>query len=391
MLNEHQFQLIKDWVDQHLPDRYLIRVSIGLVALAFVIPGVFQLGPPKWFGDAQHTTDHAVSQIETPNPGAAFDDVTTEGADNEIAVTTSQDDMPVVDAQDSKSKQGDIAGYAGADVEKAAPLPVGQTVLVPDASKEEEPAVRARDTAPKKTPKAQPDVAAIEENFGEPPAVSRVFAKTIPAGHGDLVGNSQKEQFIATVLPLILASNEEIAQRRAAILRAVENGDIEAIKKWARLYRLSDDEASVAELESMLMRRTREIPVAIALAQAVVESGWGTSRFARQGNALFGQWAWDKSAGLRPLEASNSRAVVRSFPNLFGSVRAYMHNLNTHRRYQMFRDQREKIANASNAKKADQLVEYLDGYAETGYDYVVKLRSIMRTNKLNKYADAYLQ
>ena len=122
------------------------------------------------------------------------------------------------------------------------------------------------------------------------------------------------------ILPLILASNEEIGQRRSAIIRAAESQDRDSLQRWAKLYRVKTDGKSVDEISAGILERADFIPVSLALAQAVIESGWGTSRFARQGNALFGQWAWQASAGIKPAEASNSRAVVRSFPNLFGSA-----------------------------------------------------------------------
>ena len=128
-------------------------------------------------------------------------------------------------------------------------------------------------------------------------------------------------------LPLILAANEEIGMRRAAIKRAASANDRGALEKWAQLYRIDVGKQSAQDLRDDILLRADVIPVSLALAQAAVESGWGTSRFAVQGNALFGQWAWKESAGLKPLQASNDKAVVRSFPNLFGSVRAYMHNL----------------------------------------------------------------
>jgi len=132
------------------------------------------------------------------------------------------------------------------------------------------------------------------------------------------------------------------------------------------------------------------IPVALALAQAAVESGWGTSRFARQGNALFGQWAWTESAGLRPLAASNDRAVVRSFGSLLESVRAYMHNLNTHQNYKRFRDARYRLKPQTEAVKASRLATYLDSYAEIGQAYVKKLLAVMSSNNFDQYAEAKL-
>ena len=143
-------------------------------------------------------------------------------------------------------------------------------------------------------------------------------------------------------------------------------------------------------LSERLLHRVDTIPVALALAQAAVESGWGTSRFAQQGNALFGQWAWTDSAGMRPLEASNKRAVVRSFGSLLESVRAYMHNLNTHQNYKRFRDARYHLKPQPEQAKASRLAAYLDSYAEIGQAYVKKLLAVMLSNDFDQYAQAKL-
>ena len=179
--------------------------------------------------------------------------------------------------------------------------------------------------------------------------------------------------------------------RRAAIKRAASANDRGALEKWAQLYRIDVGKQSTQDLRDDILLRADVIPVSLALAQAAVESGWGTSRFAVQGNALFGQWAWKESAGLKPLQASNDRAVVRSFPNLFGSVRAYMHNLNTHSSYGDLRRQRARLADRDERGKGYALAGNLDRYAEIGMEYVDKLRTIIRVNDLDKYATAKLQ
>jgi Bax protein len=218
-----------------------------------------------------------------------------------------------------------------------------------------------------------------------------VFVKRIPADHLDLATPAQKESFIKMTLPLILAANEEIGMRRAAIKRAASANDRGALEKWAQLYRIDVGKQSTQDLRDDILLRADVIPVSLALAQAAVESGWGTSRFAVQGNALFGQWAWKESAGLKPLQASNDKAVVRSFPNLFGSVRAYMHNLNTHSSYSDLRRQRARLADRDERGKGYALAGNLDRYAEIGMEYVDKLRTIIRVNDLDKYATAKLQ
>ena len=156
------------------------------------------------------------------------------------------------------------------------------------------------------------------------------------------------------------------------------------------LYRIESEAFDDTALSERLLRRVDTIPVALALAQAAVESGWGKSRFAQQGNALFGQWAWTESAGMRPLAASNERAVVRSFGSLLESVRAYMHNLNTHQNYKRFRDARFRMKSRTEEAKASLLAAYLDSYAEIGQDYVKKLLAVMSSNNFDQYAGAKL-
>ncbi|MGB2240739.1 MAG: glucosaminidase domain-containing protein, partial [Candidatus Puniceispirillaceae bacterium] len=212
----------------------------------------------------------------------------------------------------------------------------------------------------------------------------------IPAKHFEMTGDAQKQSFINLVLPLILAANDELLQRREAVQAAVQAHDRDKLDQWAVLYRIEAEKLDDTGLAERLLRRVDTIPVALALAQAAVESGWGTSRFARQGNALFGQWAWTESAGMRPLAASNDRAVVRSFGSLLESVRAYMHNLNTHQNYERFRDARYRLKPQSEAVKARRLAAYLDSYAEIGQAYVEKLLVIISSNNFDHYAEAKL-
>ena len=216
------------------------------------------------------------------------------------------------------------------------------------------------------------------------------FARYIPPKHFELTGDTQKQSFIKLVLPLILAVNDELLQRRKAVEAAVETNDRNMLDQWAVLYRIDPENFNDIELAERLLRRVDTIPVALALAQAAVESGWGTSRFAQQGNALFGQWAWTESAGMRPLAASNERAVVRSFGSLLESVRAYMHNLNTHQNYKRFRDARYRLKPKAEEAKASRLAVYLDSYAEIGQAYVKKLLAVMSSNNFDQYAEAKL-
>ena len=133
-----------------------------------------------------------------------------------------------------------------------------------------------------------------------------------------------------------------------------------------------------------------EIPVSLAIAQAAKETGWGTSRFAQEGNALFGQWTWS-GEGLKPKDADkNEGHKVMKFNVLQASVRAYQRNLNTHKTYKPFREARAKLRD--NNKNLDSLVlsKYLDAYAETGEKYVDVLQQIIKQNNLQDFDDAKL-
>ena len=141
---------------------------------------------------------------------------------------------------------------------------------------------------------------------------------------------------------------------------------------------------------SILKIRMDEIPVSLAIAQAAKETGWGTSRFALEGNALFGQWTWS-GEGLKPKESEkNEGHKVMKFNVLQASVRAYQRNLNTHSSYKEFRYARAKLRDQGRDLDSLILSEYLDEYAETGEKYVEVLQKIIEQNNLKDFDDAKL-
>ena len=133
-----------------------------------------------------------------------------------------------------------------------------------------------------------------------------------------------------------------------------------------------------------------EVPTSLAIAQAAKETGWGTSRFALDGNALFGQWTWS-GEGLKPKESEKSKGhKVMKFNVLQASVRAYQRNLNTHKSYQEFRKARAELREKNIPLDSILLSEYLDKYAETGKQYVDILQQIIKQNNLKDFDDAKL-
>tara|TARA_Y100000591_G_C21777993_1_gene669400 strand:+ start:297 stop:1382 length:1086 start_codon:yes stop_codon:yes gene_type:complete len=199
----------------------------------------------------------------------------------------------------------------------------------------------------------------------------------------------RKELFIQIVLPLILKENSNIKLDRKRLFNIINksnNSNLE--KKWLekkyKQYGVPSKDISVLKI------RLDEIPVSLAIAQAAKETGWGTSRFAQEGNALFGQWTWSGD-GLKPKEADkNEGHKVMRFNVLQASVRAYQRNLNTHSSYKNFRKARAQLRDLGKPLDSIILSEYLDKYAETGSEYVDVLKKIIKQNNLKDFDDAKL-
>ncbi len=199
----------------------------------------------------------------------------------------------------------------------------------------------------------------------------------------------RKEFFIQIVLPLILKENNNIKLDRKRLFTIInKSNNTELEKKWLqkkyKQYGISSKDLSVLKI------RMDEVPVSLALAQAAKETGWGTSRFAQEGNALFGQWTWS-GEGLKPKDSDkNEGHKVMKFNVLQASVRAYQRNLNTHSTYKDFREARAKLRGQGKDLDSIILAEYLDQYAETGEKYVEVLQKIIRQNNLQDFDDAKL-
>ena len=199
----------------------------------------------------------------------------------------------------------------------------------------------------------------------------------------------RKEFFIQIVLPLILEENKNIRldrKRLFSIINKSNNTNLE--KKWLdkkyKQYGIPSKDLSTLKV------RMDEIPVSLALAQAAKETGWGTSRFAQEGNALFGQWTWS-GEGLKPKEADENKGhKVMKFNVLQASVRAYQRNLNTHKTYREFRLARAQLRDEEKPLDSIILSQYLDEYAETGQEYVKILRKIIEQNDLKDFDNAKL-
>ncbi|MCA1972888.1 MAG: glucosaminidase domain-containing protein [Caenispirillum sp.] len=221
-------------------------------------------------------------------------------------------------------------------------------------------------------------------------SVPRLYLATVPddmPAVDDI--ETRKSVFIRSMLPLILRVNEEVARDRARLI------EIDArLKSGEGVHRT--DMAWVAELADSygvrdadipkLLRKVDVVPPSLALAQAIEESGWGTSRFAREANALFGQWTTKSHVpGIKTYVSPsdpNYNNRIRAFPSLLDAVRSYVRNLNTHRAYAEFREERARQRRAGTELNGHALAGHLHFYSERGPDYIATLREIMRANAL---------
>ena len=204
---------------------------------------------------------------------------------------------------------------------------------------------------------------------------------------GDTV--KKKELFIQIVLPLILAENQKILKDREKLFTILEKsfnsiGERVWLKRRFKEYKIEDSD--LAELKT----RMDIIPVSLAIAQAAIESGWGTSRFALEGNALFGQWTWGKK-GIEPKEKdSKKKFKILNFQILRASVRAYKNNLNTNNGYKEFREARALLRQNDEKISGLKLAKYLFRYAATGKEYTTSLEKSIKVNSLDDFDEAKL-
>ncbi len=196
----------------------------------------------------------------------------------------------------------------------------------------------------------------------------------------------RKKLFIKIVLPLIIEENLKIRFDRKKLFEILnKNNTSSRDKAWVELkfkqYGIKNNDLAKLKI------RMDEIPVSLAIAQAAKETGWGSSRFAQEGNALFGQWTWS-GEGIKPLEVEKDKKhKVAKFKILKASVRAYQRNLNTHPSYKEFRIERAIQRDHDEKLDSLKLVNFLEKYAETGKEYTEVLKKIINQNSLTDFDD----
>lgn len=230
--------------------------------------------------------------------------------------------------------------------------------------------------------------------------VPPVVLAALPADLADQAPvERRKALFIRAVLPIVMRANEAVLAERTvltALRAALDDGGLSPeqrhrFRRTAQRYGLPEI-APDADGFRRLLRRVDAVPVSLAVAQAIGESGWGTSRFAREGNALFGQWTWDEAAGIVPASRpAGENHRVRRFRSLTDSAAAYLHNLNTHPAYAGFREARAGGRREHGGLPAGEaLAQHLERYSERGADYVDDLVALIRQNRLARLDAAEL-
>ena len=206
--------------------------------------------------------------------------------------------------------------------------------------------------------------------------------------------NERKKLFINTLLPIIYSENLKILEDRKKILdwwneSQGENFSRDFWPSW--LFELSEKyETSDSNLGNLLMK-VDVIPISMALAQAAIESGWGTSRYLREGNAIYGQYTFEKDRGIRPeRRESDKKFFIKKFSNLSESTRSYFKNINTHRAYTDLREERKKLRMNGEKLSGVKLVKFLTSYSERKDDYVKDVESIIQSNNFMKFDNSYL-
>jgi len=222
------------------------------------------------------------------------------------------------------------------------------------------------------------------DNVRESKLVKPIYFTRLPKDIDKIRSTKKKkETFLKILLPLIVAENEKIKSDKKYLEKILKKNNSIENRKWInkkyKAYKVSDQNINE------LLEKMDTIPTSIALAQAAKESGWGTSRFALEGNAIFGQWTWN-GEGIAPLEIEEGKKhKILKFPLLRASVKAYITNLNTHRSYKDFRKKRSELRKLNKKTSGIDLISELDNYAETGKEYTKVLLQIIEQNDLHEF------
>ncbi len=237
-----------------------------------------------------------------------------------------------------------------------------------------------------------------ELDHGVPPLILQTMPKDLP----DISSSKRKKQiFFQSLLPMVLLANNEIRREREQILKiqkivakgsSLDDNQMRELTDMAKRYKIKSATLTSDQSFKELLLRVDIIPAELALAQAANESAWGTSRFCQQANNLFGEWTFQPGTGLIPEgRPEGATYEVRRFENVYESIRSYLQNLNSHFAYKELRQIRAEARAANQPLDGSQLAEGLFRYSIRGDDYVKDLQSLIRLNRLDRFAAVNLR
>ena len=230
-------------------------------------------------------------------------------------------------------------------------------------------------------------------------SIPRMYFPYIPKNISEYEINKKKSIFIAILLPLALKGNELVLEERKMMKMAFSTNNIYQIEHFSKKYKvqnfkkinfgdLNRSQLNIIKLE--LLNKINSIPISMILAQSIIESGWGSSRFAQEGNALFGEWTWKNNDGIKPKKNLDANFSVKNFNSLLDSVNSYILNLNTHPAYEELRNFRTLQNKMDKKITGKNMSNFLEKYAEIGLEYVTKVKSMIRANQLNQFENSKL-
>ncbi len=230
-------------------------------------------------------------------------------------------------------------------------------------------------------------------------AIPRMYFPYIPKNISQYETNEKKLVFTAILLPIALRGNELVLEERKQMKIAFSTNNIYQIERFSKKYKIKNfkkinfstlNRSELRRIKLELLNKINSIPISLILAQSIIESGWGASRFAQEGNALFGQWTWKNDDGIKPRGNLDANFSVKSFDSLLDSVNSYILNLNTHPAYNEFRNFRISQYNIDKNITGNEMANFLDKYAEIGFEYVNKVKKMIKKNQLIKYENSNL-
>jgi len=227
-----------------------------------------------------------------------------------------------------------------------------------------------------------------------------MYFSSIPKNINEYKIFEKKKVFLSILLPIALRGNELALEERKRLKVAFLTNNIYKIEYFAKKYKVKNftkinfgslNSLQLRNIKKELLIKVNRVPVSMIIAQAIIESGWGASRFAQEGNALFGEWTWKNNDGIKPNGNLDANFAVKSFKNISESLNSYILNLNRHPAYTEMRNYRSMMFKAGKDITGYDTAAYLENYAEIGLAYVEKVNDMIKSNKLYKFENSVLE